>query len=565
MPEGLIIEQLHLSHPGPVAQRNPASRYPEGAASRPILSGVDFSVAPGEFVALVGPSGSGKTMAAMSVLRLLPPQVGIDSGAIRLNGLDLAQSGEADLNRIRGGRIGMLYQQPKRMFNPRRTIGSHLMEPLKLHEGLRGRNAKARAKDLLAEVGFADPDSCALAYPHQLSGGMAQRAMMALALAGRPELLLADEPTSALDKVLERQILQLIDRERHERGLGVLYITHNLATVSAFADRVVVMDAGRIRESGRASAVLANPQSACTKNLLDAATLTPPPRSAPVVPSGTLLALDRVSKRFPSTRRNDRPALDGVSVDFRENEIVGVLGQSGSGKSTLARLIVGLETPTGGSITRTPSTTKTGTGPAASTVQLVFQEPYDSFDPRMKLRTSLEAPLLQHSGYTSEERGERIREVVQEVELDPELLDRYPGQCSGGQLQRLTIARALLLKPEVLICDEATSALDALTQRKILDLLLRLHQDRGLSLVMISHDLNVIRYMSHRVAVLYQGALVELAQTREFFASPRHEHSKQLVAAAFPLHSGRSSDQASENHSAQPSATLNRAHTLATG
>jgi ABC-type glutathione transport system ATPase component len=183
----------------------------------------------------------------------------------------------------------------------------------------------------------------------------------------------------------------------------------------------------------------------------------------------------------------------------------------------------------------------------------------------MKLRTSLEAPLLQHSGYTIEERRERIREVVQEVELDPELLDRYPGQCSGGQLQRLTIARALLLKPEVLICDEATSALDALTQRKILDLLLRLHQDRGLSLVMISHDLNVIRYMSHRVAVLYQGALVELAPTGDFFANPRHDHSKQLVAAAFPLHPGTSSDQDSENHSAQPSASLNRAHTLTTG
>lgn len=563
MPEGLIIEQLHLSHQAPLADRNAAGRHPDGIASRPILSGIDLSVAPGEFVALVGTSGSGKTMTAMSVLRLLPPQVRIASGAIRLNGLDLTQSREADLNRIRGGRIGMLYQQPKRMLNPRRTIGSHLAEPLKLHEGLRGRNAKARAKDLLAEAGFEDPASCLSAYPHQLSGGMAQRAMMAIALAGRPELLLADEPTSALDKVLERQILQLIDRERRERGLGVLYITHNLATVAAFADRMVVMEGGRIRESGRARAVLRDPQSACTTNLLESATLTPPPASVPATPSRTLLALDGVSKRFPSTKRGGRPALDGVAIDFREGEILGVLGQSGSGKSTLARLIVGLETPTGGSITRTPSTTKAGNGAANTTVQLVFQEPYDSFDPRMKLRTSLEAPLLRHRHITAAERSERIRGIVQEVELDPALLDRYPGQCSGGQLQRLTIARALLLEPAILICDEATSALDAVTQRTILDLLLRLHRDRALSLVMISHDLNVIRYMSHRIAVFYQGALVELAPADEFFAYPRHEHSKQLVAAALPLDHDTTLDDRKTTYP-RPSAALNRADTLAT-
>jgi peptide/nickel transport system ATP-binding protein len=346
--------------------------------------------------------------------------------------------------------------------------------------------------------------------------------------------------------------------------LGVLYITHNLATVAAFADRVVVMDAGRIRESGRARAVLTDPKTACTKNLLDAATLTPPPRSVPVAPSRTLLALDRVSKRFPSTGSGARPALDGVSIDLREGEILGVLGQSGSGKSTLARLIVGLEAPTGGSITRTPSTTKAGTGPAATTVQLVFQEPYDSFDPRMKLRTSLEGPLLRYRHITAEERSESIREAVQEVELDPALLDRYPGQCSGGQLQRLTIARALLLGPEVLICDEATSALDAVTQRTILDLLLRLHSKHRLSLVMISHDLDVIRYMSHRVAVLYQGALVELAPTGDFFANPRHKHSKQLIAAVVPLHHGTTLDHDRKTTYPRPSATLNRADTLAT-
>ncbi len=515
MPEGLSVEQLHVSHRGPAG------------APRSVLSGIDLSVAPGEFVALVGASGSGKTMTAMAVLGLLPPQVHLDSGAVRLGGTDLAGAGEAELNRVRGGRIGMLYQQPKRMFNPRRTVLEHLREPLRLHGGLRGRAARERALELLSEVGFREPETCARAHPHQLSGGMAQRAMVALALAGRPELLLADEPTSALDTVLERQILELLDRERRDRGLGVLYISHNLATVAAYADRVVVLDAGRVVEAGPAGAVLNQPRSACARALLEAAALTPADTPPPAAGTGAALALDRVTKTFGTGRRRGRPALEEVTLELREREVLGILGQSGSGKSTLARLVVGLETPDAGRVTRAP-------GAAGTAVQLVFQEPHDSFDPRMRLRTSLEAPLRQHRELPAEEREARLLDVVREVELDPELLERYPGQCSGGQLQRLTIARALLLEPSVLICDEATSALDAATQRTVLDLLLRLHRDRPLSLVMISHDLGVIRYMSHRVAVLHRGTLVELAPTREFFAAPRHEHSRQLVAAALP-------------------------------
>ncbi|GGG49182.1 ABC transporter ATP-binding protein [Kocuria dechangensis] len=534
MPEGLVVEHLHVSHRAPEAAPGSGTGSAGGRGGHPILSGVDLAVAPGEFVALVGASGSGKTMTAMSVLGLLPPQVHLDGGTIRLGGTDLARARETELNRVRGGRIGMLYQQPKRMFNPRRTVGSHLREPLKLHGGLRGARAGARALELLAEVGFEDPRWCARAHPHQLSGGMAQRAMVALALAGRPELLLADEPTSALDTVLERQILELIDRERRDRGVGILYITHNLATVSAYADRVMVMDTGHIVESGPAGAVLNAPQSACTKALLDAAALNPARTAPSATEARPVVVLDSITKRFPSNGREARPAVDQVSLDLREGEILGVLGQSGSGKSTLARLIVGLETPDSGRITGTLGADADGTGAAGSHVQLVFQDPHDSFDPRMRLRTSLEAPLLRRRDTTSEQRRMRIHEVVQEVGLDPGLLDGFPGQCSGGQLQRLTIARALLLEPTVLICDEATSALDAVTQRTVLDLLLRLHRNRRLSLVMISHDLSVIRYMSHRVAVLFQGRLVELAETEDLFTGPRHEHSKQLVAAALP-------------------------------
>ncbi|MEX5299541.1 ABC transporter ATP-binding protein [Kocuria sp. CPCC 205292] len=534
MPEGLVVEDLHVSHRAPVPARRSSTAPADGAGVRPILSGIDLTVAPGEFVALVGASGSGKTLTAMSVLGLLPPQVHRDAGTIRLGGADLTRAGEAELNRVRGGRIGMLHQQPRRMFNPRRTVGDHLREPLKLHAGLRGARARARALELLAEVGFEDPRWCAGAHPHQLSGGMAQRAMMALALAGHPELLLADEPTSALDTVLERQVLELVDRERRDRGLGVLYITHNLATVSAYADRVVVMDAGRVQESGPAGTVLNDPRSPCTKALLDAAALTPTGTPPAIGGTRPVVVLDHLTKRFEPKRRATRPAVDEVSLELREGEILGVLGQSGSGKSTLARLIVGLETPDGGRVTSTQDADRGGTGAAASHMQLVFQDPHDSFDPRMRLRTSLEAPLLRERNSTPEQRRKRLHGVVREVGLDPGLLDRHPGQCSGGQLQRLTIARALLLEPAVLICDEATSALDAVTQRTVLDLLLRLHRDRRLTLVMISHDLSVVRYMSHRVAVLFRGRLVELAETSQLFAHPCHEHSRQLVAAALP-------------------------------
>ncbi|MEX5296557.1 ABC transporter ATP-binding protein [Kocuria sp. CPCC 205268] len=532
MPEGLVVEDLHVSHRAPVGAHRSTTVSADRAGGRPILSGIDLSVAPGEFVALVGASGSGKTLTAMSALGLLPAQVHLDAGTVRLGGTDLTRAGEAELNRVRGGRIGMLHQQPKRMFNPRRTIGNHLREPLRIHAGLRGARARARTLELLAEVGFEDPQWCARAHPHQLSGGMAQRAMVALALAGAPELLLADEPTSALDTVLERQVLELIDRERRDRGLGVLYITHNLATVSAYADRVVVLDAGRVQESGPAGAVLNSPRSPCTKALLEAAALTPagtPPTTAGARP---VVVVDDVTKRFGSPRRETRPAVERVSLELREGEILGVLGQSGSGKSTLARLVVGLETPDRGRVVSGRGAD--GDGATGSRVQLVFQDPHDSFDPRMRLGTSVEAPLLRDRNGTPEQRRARIHEVVREVGLDPGLLDRYPGQCSGGQLQRLTIARALLLEPEVLICDEATSALDAVTQRTVLDLLLRLHRDRRLTLVMISHDLSVVRYMSHRVAVLFRGRLVELAETSEVFAHPRHEHSRQLVAAALP-------------------------------
>ncbi len=592
MSEGLIIEDLHLVLSGRALSGRAATR--EAPTARPLLSGVGLSVAPGEFVALVGASGSGKTMTALSVLGLLPPRIHVQSGSIRLGGTDLLKADDKELNRIRGRRLGMLYQQPKRMFNARMTIGSHLAEPLKLHRGMRGRQARERALELLADAGFDDPARCARAYPHQLSGGMAQRAMLALAMAGQPELLLADEPTSALDKVLERQILGLIDTQRRQHGLGVLYITHDLATVSAFADRVVVMDGGRVQESGPARTVLDSPRTTFTRDLLAASALTAARTPAVGTPAGTpvrtpvwipvqsllqtpaartpaagtsantprtgtplrtsvrlpvrrpvasaaesaaprtILTLDEVTKRFSSNGRGARPALAGVSLSLREGEILGVLGQSGSGKSTLARLLVGVETPDRGSITRSIRTGDGGAGEVGTAVQLVFQEPHDAFDPRMALRASLEAPLLRRRDCTPDQRRDLIHKTVRDVELEPDLLDRYPGQCSGGQLQRLTIARALLLDPAVLICDEATSALDAVTQRKVLDLLLRLHSDRRLSLIMISHDMNLIRYMSHRVAVLYQGALVELARTTDFFANPSHGHSRQLVAAARP-------------------------------
>ena len=497
-----------------------------GRRAQPLLAGVSLTVDPGEFVALVGSSGSGKTLTSMSCLRLLPPQLEITGGSIRLGELDITRAAEPDLNAARGGRLGMLFQQPKRMFNPNRTIGSHLREPLRLHAGLRGRKARDKAVELLEEVGFTDPARGIRAFPHQLSGGMAQRAMTALALAGQPEMLLADEPTSALDKVLERQVLQLLDRERRQRGLGILYITHNLASVAAHADRVLVMNAGRIVEAGPAAELLTRPRTDYARDLLAAAQLAPESRRRPSPAERDVLVLDRVHKRFGRSGT----VLDDVSLSLRRGEILGVLGQSGSGKSTLAKAIVGLDAASSGTITRQLDG---GTG-RSTAVQLVFQEPHSAFDPRMTLRASLEAPLLVRRDLSPGQRDERVTAALQEVELDPSLLDKRPGQCSGGQLQRATIARALLLEPQVLICDEATSALDALTQRTILNLLLRLQREHNLSLIVISHDMDVVRYMCDRVAVLLEGKVVEVAQTRDFFAAPQHPHSRSLVGASIP-------------------------------
>ncbi len=512
-----------------------SQKTPDGGTSgKALLSNVSLSVEPGEFVALVGSSGSGKTLTAMSCLQLLPPGLGISSGSVRLGDLDLTRASEHQLNSVRGGRLGMLFQQPKRMFNPNRTIEQHLKEPLRLHAGLRGSKARSKALELLEEVGFADPGKGIRAYPHQLSGGMAQRAMTALALAGQPGMLLADEPTSALDKVLERQILQLLDRERRERGLGILYITHNIASVAAFADRVLVMNSGSIVEAGPVGELLTRPKTGYTRELLAAARLAPESRRRPPSRERDILVLDGVGKHFGSRRKLGHAALQDVSLTLKRGEILGVLGQSGSGKSTLAKAIVGLDAASTGIISRQLD----AAGPREATaVQLVFQEPHSAFDPRMTLRTSLQAPLRPRLDLSPEQRDERIAAVMAEVELDTALLDKRPGQCSGGQLQRATIARALLLEPQVLICDEATSALDALTQRTILNLLLRLQRERNLSLIVISHDMDVVRYMCDRVAVLLEGRVVEVAETKDFFAAPRHPHSQALVEASIPCRS----------------------------
>lgn len=503
----------------------------DGSAPASLIHRLSLSVNAGEFVALVGGSGSGKTLTALSAVRLLPPQLGITAGTVRLGSVDVTTASESELNAVRGGEAGMLFQQPKRVFNPNRTIGAHLLEPLWVHRRMRGATARTAAVELLREVGFADAPKGFGSYPHQLSGGMAQRAMTAVALAGQPRLLLADEPTSALDKVLERQVLHLLDRERRDRGLGILYITHNIASVAPFADRVLVMDSGAIVEEGPTASVIAAPKTAYTRELLAASQLAPESGRRPQPVSREVLTLTGADKRFGRGRRA-HTALDNVSLNLQRGEILGVLGQSGSGKSTLARAIVGLEKIDKGSITRHPDTG--GKTPPATAVQLVFQEPHGSFDPRMTLRDSMEAPLRRRRDLTPAERTRRITEAMADVELDECLLDRHPGHCSGGQLQRATIARALLLDPTILICDEATSALDALTQRTVLNLLLRLQREHSLSLVVISHDMDVIRYMCDRVAVLLDGKVIEVAETQAFFAGPSHEHSRALVDAAIP-------------------------------
>ena len=544
-----------------------------GADARPVLSvrdltvefpgereplravdGLSFDVASGGALGIVGESGSGKSTTALALLGLHRHSDARVTGKIMLGDDDVNALDDEAVRRLRGRRIAMIFQDPLSALDPYYRIGDQIAEVYRTHSGATRRAAWARAVEVLDRVGIPDAARRARARPHEFSGGMRQRALIAMALACSPEILVADEPTSALDVTVQAQILDLIDELRADTGMALLLVTHDLGVVSRSVERVLVMQDGRAVEEGPVGTVLRAPAEPYTQALLAAVPRLDGPRPAPgpgrhepVSPRPThpglshgepLVTLTGLTRDFRrpggGLRREVLRAVDDVSLEIRGGETLGVVGESGSGKTTLARMLVRLLDPTSGSIvfagrdiTRLP---ERELRPVRRDLQMVFQDPVSSLNPRRTVGDSIADPLrVQGTGEREARRA--ARELMERVGLDPSRHDRYPHEFSGGQRQRMGIARALSLRPRLLVCDEPVSALDVSTQAQILELLGGLQEEYDLTIVFVSHDLAVVRQVSDRVAVMHDGRLVELADAEELYASPRHEYTRALLAA----------------------------------
>jgi len=510
----------------------------------PAISNVELTVRSGQTVAVVGESGSGKSTTAAAILGLLAPGGRITAGRIVFDGVDIVSADPRRLRSIRGTGIGYVPQDPTTNLNPVWKVG------FQIREALRANNisdAKQRSLRLLHEAGMPDPSTQARRYPHQLSGGMCQRALIAIGLAGRPRLLIADEPTSALDVTVQRQVLDHLQHLAAELGTAVLLITHDLALAGERAEQLVVVHRGHVVETGAAQSILSDPQHPYTRQLVAAAPSVHPiggaaaqPRPAvDAYPRDLLVAAD-LTKTYRAThgkpwRKAEFRAVDGVSFRLRKASTLAIVGESGSGKSTLARMVLGLLAPTSGTVTfdgrDVAAMPRREVLAFRRRVQPVFQNPYSSLDPMYTVFRAIEEPLRIHRIGDRRERHAAVRELAERVALPLSVLDRRPRELSGGQRQRVAIARALALRPDVVVCDEAVSALDVLVQAQILDLLAELKDALGLSYLFISHDLAVIRQIADEVLVMRAGRVVEHAPTDEVFNQPRQDYTRQLLAA----------------------------------
>jgi ABC-type glutathione transport system ATPase component len=509
------------------------------------LQGVSFSLAPGEVLGIVGESGSGKTVACRSVMRLLSPNARVRSGRIAFEGRDMLALDESELGRVRGERIAMIFQNPSTHLDPLMTVGRQVGEALQVHHGVDAAEARRQSIALLADMRIPEPERRVDSYAHQLSGGMRQRVMIAAALACKPSLLLADEPTTALDVTVQAQILDLLKRLRRERGLSVILVSHDLGVVAQMCDRVVVMKDGKVVETGPVADIIERPRMEYTQRLIASQPALMTPASFSVHEGEPILSLDNLSVHFPQSRgvgallagraRHVVRAVDGVSLTVARGETLGIVGESGSGKSTIARAIVGLAPTHSGSIAFAGEPVA-GLGGAdrvrfRRAVQMVFQDPFTSLNPAFTVAQTLAEPLRQHRLCKPTEIPARVADLMRKVELPVELLVRRTGQLSGGQRQRVGIARALALEPQLIIADEVTSALDVTIQAQILGLFKRLREVMNLSLVLISHDLAVVRHLCERVAVMRHGRLVEYGTTADIFDAPREAYTRELLAA----------------------------------
>ncbi|WP_318617125.1 ABC transporter ATP-binding protein [Sporosarcina sp. YIM B06819] len=509
------------------------------------VRGVSFEVKKGETLGIVGESGSGKSVTARSIMRLLPsPPSYMKEGIIEFQGQDLTQKTEKEMESIRGQDISMIFQDPMTSLNPTIKIGNQITESLMKHQNLSKREAKKEALDLLKLVGIHNGEARFNQYPHEFSGGMRQRVMIAIALACRPSLLIADEPTTALDVTIQAQILNLMKNMQERFGTSIILITHDLGVVAGMCDRVAVMKDGEIVETGTTNEIFENPQHVYTKKLLNALprldekkkTKKPPRIKDGLDPSSPLLEVKSLKQYFDAGKGNLTKAVDSISFHIRPGETLGLVGESGSGKSTTGRAILRLHEPTEGDVLyqgmAVNRLSKNEMKTMRRHMQMIFQDPYSSLNPRFKVLDIIGQALDIHRlSKNNEERKKRVEELLVMVGLEPSHAMRYPHEFSGGQRQRIGIARALAVEPDFIVCDEPLSALDVSIQSQIVELLEDLQHRLGLTYLFIAHDLSMVKHISDRVAVMYAGKIVELAESEELYNNPQHPYTKSLLAA----------------------------------
>ena len=523
-----------------------------------VVDGINLIINRGETFVLLGESGCGKSISAMSIMRLLPNAARIKSGCILLEGKDLLQLSESAMRKIRGGKVGMIFQEPQTSLNPVMTIGAQIAESLRVHEKLKDASgsisAKSRVIDLLNAVGITEPDRRYNEFPHQFSGGMKQRVMIAMALAGEPELLIADEPSTALDVTIQAQVLELLLKLQKDLNMAILFITHDLGVASKMADHVGVMYDGKIVETASRDQFFKAPAHAYSQKLfaaLPSKIKREREEQNQSLPQGkgVLLEVQNLDVHFPIRSgffkrvTGHVKAVNNISMTLERGQTVAMVGESGSGKTTFGKGVLQLIKPTNGSVifegTDLAHLTASKLRKYRSDIQIVFQDPYSSMNPRMIVGDIIEEGMIaQDIGKTRQERLQRVEELLEQVGLEKEYRLRYPHEFSGGQRQRICIARALAVDPKLIICDEPTSALDVSVQSQILTLLKDLQNRLGLTYLFITHNLGVVEYIAHQVAVMYQGEIVEYGDVAQVLYEPQHAYTQKLLAAVPAIETG---------------------------
>ncbi len=507
---------------------------------------MNFALRKGETIAIVGKSGSGKSVTARAIMRLLTKRATISKGStIILDGQDVVKLPESAMRKLRGDKVSMIFQEPMSSLNPVYTVGSQICEVLHLHNKLSRAAANSKALDLLKEVQIPDPEARLKQYPHQLSGGQRQRVMIAIALANRPDILIADEPTTALDVTVQAQILNLIKDLKDKYGMAVILITHDLTVVRQFADRVYVMQHGEVKEHNTTAALFANPQHPYTQRLLKS---DPKGVAQPLKQdTGTILEGKDVRVTYKlkkggmfNATYHDLHAVDSLSLELKRGETLGLVGESGSGKTTFGQALIRLLDPQQGEITfdgnRIEKLNRDGLRTFRSRMQIVFQDPFSSMNPRMNVRQIIEEGLIVNKiGSSDADRLQRVQQALEDSGMLTNILSRFPHEFSGGQRQRLAIARAIAMEPEFIMLDEPTSALDLSVQAQIIELLRKLQREKNLSYLFISHDLKVVRALCHRVIVMQNGNIVEQGLVADVLTDPKTDYTKRLVRAAFDI------------------------------